>query len=317
MCCTTPTDTATEQHSDESTYTRQASVENDAVSQATALIINEDWDQFALLLERNSSLLATCQVPLVCQGENSQGMVIHLLCSGKRTPLFFVDTLVQANPSCLLQAEKIGGRLPLHVSIITGAPVDIVQYLCQAQPQALKEIDVDGNLPVHHAASYSSPALKFVIEAHPEACHVPNRKDRFPLHLLCASSCLDSETAVQDVEICFKAYPKAIQVADRYGRLPLHLTCQTHACWETMEFLISEYPVALTTKDKSRHTPYALLKKCSSTTEGDAVVLHSLAEYTKRESKKHTRFPMFVRPSSKSTKRRMQVNGADLYNCYG
>jgi ankyrin repeat protein len=333
MCCTTPTDTAAMQR----VPARQAPpVHKDAVSQAIYMIMDEEWDQVALLLARNSSLLATyAQVPFVYQGENSQAMLVHLLCSRKKTPLYLVQTLVHANPSCLLQPEKLGGRLPLHISIMKGASVDIVQYLCQAQPQALKEVDIDGNLPVHHAANYSSPALKFVIEAHPEACQVANRKDRFPLHLLCAATsswggdCLESETAVRDLQVCFKAYPKAIQLADRYGRLPLHLTCQAgaaHPSWDTLEFLIQEYSQALVTKDKSRHTPYALLKKCRASSASSAamedadVVLLSLAECTTRESKKHTRFPIFVvRPSCSSvvSRRRKQINGVDLYNCYG
>jgi hypothetical protein len=315
LYCTTPTDVV-----EVTIPTRDSSVKKDVVSQVMALIVDEGWDLVALLLAQNSSLLATCQMPFVCQGENSEAMLVHLLCSRKRTPLYLVQTLVEANPSCLLRAEKLGGRLPLHISIIKGAPVDIIQYLCQAQPQALKELDFDGNLPVHHAASYSSPALKFVIEAHPEACHVSNRKDRFPLHLLCASTCVDSETAVQDMQVCYQAYPRAIQVADRYGRLPLHLTCQTYPCWETLEFLIQEYPTALFTKDKSRHTPYVLLERCSSNTIQDNMVLHSLAECTTQERKKHTRFPIFVRPSSSSRsskRKRKQGNDVDLYNCYG
>jgi ankyrin repeat protein len=223
---------------------------NDAVSQAMALIIDEEWDQVALLLAENSSLATTCQVPFVCQGENLQAMLVHLLCSRKRTPLSLVQTLVQANPSCLLQAEKLGGRLPLHISIIKGAPVDIVQYLCQAQPQALKEVDIDGNLPVHLAVSYSSPALKSVMKAYPQACQVSNHKDRFPLHLLCASSCLDSEMDIQDVlQLCYQANPQAIQMADRYGRLPLHLTCgTTHPCWETYGIYHSRIPRSTHTK---------------------------------------------------------------------
>jgi hypothetical protein len=124
------------------------------------------------------------------------------------------------------------------------------------------------------------------------------------------------------VQVCFHAYPEAIQIADRYGRLPLHLMCQTHPSWDTMEFIIQEYPAALTTKDKSRHTPHALMKKCSAAMEDENVLLHSLAECTTRESRKHSRFPIFGRASSSSSSRskkphRKQVNGVDLYNCYG
>jgi hypothetical protein len=159
------------------------------------------------------------------------------------------------------------------ISIIKGAPVlDVVQCLCQAQAQALKEVDVDGNLPVHHTACCSCPVLKFVIEAHPQACQVSNCKDQFPLHLLSASSicCLNSETAAHDLQLCFQAHPQAIQLADRYGRLPLHLTCQRthsstkHSCWDTVEFLIQEHPAALVTQDKLHHTPCSLLKNCSA-----------------------------------------------------
>jgi hypothetical protein len=121
MCCNTPTQTTVMPAGQAPNKNK-----NDAVSQAMALIIDEEWDQVALLLKENSSLATTCQVPFVCQGENLQAMLVHLLCSRKRTPLYLVQTLVQANPSCLLQAEKLGGRLPLHISIIKGAPVDIV-----------------------------------------------------------------------------------------------------------------------------------------------------------------------------------------------
>jgi hypothetical protein len=323
MCCTTPTYEAAMQHSmARGVLARQAMLNNDTVQQAMDLIIDEKWDQVALLLAQNSSLLATCQVPFVCQGENSKAMLIHLLCSRKTTPLYLLQTLVHANPSCLLKTEKLGGRLPLHISIIKGAPVAVVQYLCQAQPQALKEVDIDGNLPVHHAAYYSSSILKFIIGAHPKACQVSNHKDRFPLHLVCASSWLDSETAVQDLQVCFQAYPKAIQMADRYGRLPLHLRCQTPhpTSWDTVEFLIQEYPAALTTKDKLRDTPHALMKKCSVAMEYENVLLHSLAECTTRESRKNSRYPIFVRASSSislRSRRRKHLNGVDWSNRYG
>jgi hypothetical protein len=158
-------------------------------------------------------------------------------------------------------------------------------------------------------------------EAYPEACQVSNRKDRFPLHLLCAaSSCLDSESTT-----------------DLLPSLPQSHSTGRSTRTTTTSFDVWDHPSVLgdygiyhsripgSTHHKRQIAPHSicLVEKYSSVIEEDNVVLHSLVECTMRESKKRTRSPIFMRPSAiissscRSARRRRQINGVDLYNCYG
>ena len=314
------------------------------------------WNKLIEMLDEEPSL-ARRHVPVICQGENTDGYLIHYLLAKRKQrpiPVFVFDALVTAFPSGLAYKDPRGGRLPLHIAIISpfcskacsASRVELVKYLAEAYPQALQMVDSEGNTPLHYAATlHGSDMIQLLIQASPEACAITNARDRYPLHLLCAR-CMDDDEVIHrdDVAACVNAYPEALEHIDRFGRTPLHLICTAQNVWrwDMLEVLIYKYPQALLTKDKTRKTPLDLArrhknrKNTSAVREEHGVVLSSLAECTARERRKHsssiaaallspTSWMLSTRQSLSPKKREEQhhqeqpkeVGHADLQDCYG
>jgi len=141
-------------------------------------------------------------------------------------------SLVTLHPPSLLQREtRVVGRLPIHIAVVKDAFPEVIhcQYLCRARPQSLQCKDEEGNLPLHYAAMHGSPqVLGSLLETYPHASAVPNTRDRYPLHLVCAR-CYDTEPIpTQLLESLIQAHPSALQNLDRFGRTPMHLAANIH-----------------------------------------------------------------------------------------
>jgi ankyrin repeat protein len=280
------------------------------------------WKEVLDMIEADPSL-ARRPVPVVCQGENSTGFLVHYLVSSRRrnpTPVSILDALVTAYPMALSHADPRGGRLPLHMAVFLpfcsassfSSRVELVKYLTDAYPPALQVQDKEGNLPLHYATMlHGSDMIQVLLKAYPDACQVRNSRDRYPLHLLCDRYLDDDAGAAfihqDDVQACVKACPNALQGLDRFGRTPLHLACNAEYLWrwDILNVLIQGYPAALLMKDKIRRTPLELAKhhgqsniskhkkhsnqkNCVDAAHKEQynLVLSSLAECTTREKRK-------------------------------
>jgi ankyrin repeat protein len=242
--------------------------------------------------------------------------MLHIVCTRRNAPISIIDALITANPNALLQQDASGGRLPLHVATLKGAPSETIQHLIRARPQALGMPDQERNLPIHYAAQYSSSTLIFkrLLTAHPQGASVSNAKGRFPLYLLC-THCFDLHVTPQELQDCYNVYPHAIQSLDRYGRTPLHLACQAHPRWDLLQVLMEHYPEGLTVKDKSGKVPYELAQ-CHFPHNQRDVVLSGLSDATVRERRKKRNFmPLFTSRTNRKRKKKINV---DLFgSCYG
>jgi ankyrin repeat protein len=276
------------------------------------------WKQVVQYLEQDPSL-SRREVSMVCQGENSKCLLVHLLSGSQSTPISVIDTLVTLNPGSLLQPDERGGRLPIHLAVVKGASHTVIQQLCNARPQALQVADEEGNHPVHYAAMYgSSSILRLIVQAYPEACRVLNGRDRFPLHLVCAR-CFDADAiSPGDLDFNIDAHPNAVEVCDRFGRMPLHLASEVQQPQrELLETLIRRYPPALVHRDKARNTPLMLAKKKRNFEDSQRyeLLVSSLAACTQRERKKQNPYlPAFLFVSQSKKTKSKNVN---LYHCYG
>jgi ankyrin repeat protein len=289
-------------------------------------IQDNEWKQVLYFLEKDP-LLSRRQVSMVCQGENSKCLLVHMLCGRRTTPIPVIDMLVTLHPASLLQAEERGGRLPIHLAVVKDASFEVAHYICQARPQALRKQDQEGNHPVHYAAMYGSSAvLRLLVQLDPAACGVSNGRDRFPLHILCAryfETDVDTDTlSPKDMDLVVDAYPDALRTCDRFGRTPLHLAAHAQQPqWELLEILIRRYPQALVLKDKAGKTPLTLAKgniKFGNQSKSFDLVVSSLVECTLRERRKqspYTYLPSFLLNTSSISKRKQRKN--DLYHCYG
>ena len=307
-------------------------------------LLDEQWDTLEALCHDNPSLVASQSISMVCQGENSTGLPVHFLCGRKSTPVSVLETLVKAHPSgssSLMTPESNAGRLPLHIAVLKGASLAVVEYLCQAEPQALSTWDQEGNLPLHYAAMYASDAVvALILRAYPQACHDANaQSQRLPLHLLCARSwggCAPEHIiALGTIQTVIHEYPDALKVADRRGRLPLHVHCASEPRADVLQVLVEGYSEALLMTDASnaKWNPLSLARKfTTATTTADSnsnngssnVVLAYLMEMTNKERRKKYKFlaPFKAVGGKIGAARRRAHNKPDpealhLHYCYG
>eukprot|EP00978_Attheya_sp_CCMP212_P042265 scaffold254901_cov48-Attheya_sp.AAC.1 len=76
--------------------------------------------------------------------------------------------------------------LPLHASIVFGAPYDIVESLTLAYPPGVFQKDDRGMLPLHLAFRHgaTNEILAELIRTYPQSISVQDRKGRIPLHCI-------------------------------------------------------------------------------------------------------------------------------------
>lgn len=304
--------------------------EEDLLPHILEAIDAQEWNTVLDCLERDPSL-AKRQVSLVCQGENSKCLLVHLLSTGPMVaPVTVLEALVTLHPASLLQTDKRGNRLPLHLAMLTGASSTIIHYLCRARPQALRHPDQEGNYPLHYAAMYGNEdTIRLFVQSFPKACRITNGRDRLPLHLLCARCYDESPSLTSALQVLLQAYPEGLEVQDRFGRMPLHLAAQVrhYMQWDFLHKLVEVYPKALLHKDKSRQVPLQLARKSHCTQlrqQQDDLLLKALEEVTIAERRKahpYRPFVGFIMPLPSPTTivlgRRKGASHPDLYNCYG
>ena len=85
----------------------------------------------------------------------------------KGAPLKVLTAQLKANPQAAKEKNR-DGDLPLHLAAAGGAPLEVVTALLKASPQAAKEMNSKGELPLHIAVARSAPnCVEALLKAHP------------------------------------------------------------------------------------------------------------------------------------------------------
>ncbi|KAG7361238.1 ankyrin repeat domain protein [Nitzschia inconspicua] len=127
-----------------------------------------------------------------------------------------------------LRVQTMGGFLsttdffPLHYACERQPPVEVVQGLMRAYPDAtMRRAMPGGALPIHIAATWYADELsvKALLNADRNMCKTLDELGNLPLHSACFSG---TSTAV--VENLLRAYPKAVLARNNQGSLPEDIT---------------------------------------------------------------------------------------------
>eukprot|EP01047_Picozoa_sp_COSAG01_P054482 COSAG01_NODE_5956_length_3935_cov_5.884515_1_plen_1269_part_10 len=162
-------------------------------------------------------------------GKNNEDDAIRLL-----------DWIMKANPAaCMHPSKSYPDRsLPLHLAIVNGAPAPAIQRVIDAKPEACREANRDGNLPLHMVLlkwkSWADRAdtdcagslVTSLVEAHPDACMNKSTNEQLPLHLAIVNGA--PAPAIQRV---IDANLEACREANRDGNLPLHMVLLEWKSW--------------------------------------------------------------------------------------
>ena len=153
-----------------------------------------------------------------------------------------VDTLLKVNPEAAQYHFGPSQRNLLHVlageEMSSALCIDIMKRILALYPDAVKEVDDDGELPVHNSAEYGSlDVMEFLLGLNPESATIVTvGESENLLHL--AVSLMSSVTFCETkVRYLCSRYPEFIHQRNKDGETPLHIA--VHFCFITSCELLS------------------------------------------------------------------------------
>jgi len=166
-------------------------------------------------------------------GDKEGKLPLHIALSG--APEEHIMTLIDHYPEAV-RKETTNGLLPLYFSFCTSK---FTQKLVELYPESVSKADRFGDLPLHHVCRFPFVPLevvKFLYERYPEAIRIKGSCERLPLHTADVNN-----ASKETVEFLIDMYPDAVRVVDEYGGLPLHCACSYGGAREIVQLLIDRY----------------------------------------------------------------------------
>ncbi len=112
-----------------------------------------------------------------------------------------------------------------------------------------------GNLPLHTAASFRAPVevIEGLLEAYPEAASLTNNYGNLALHFTAWK-----KGPVDCMRLLLQVFPEGAAQRNNHGNLPLHYAAHYNAPMEVVEALYRAYPEAANQKNNDSNTPLDL-----------------------------------------------------------
>jgi ankyrin repeat protein len=135
----------------------------------------------------------------------------------------WIQYLVEKNPAIRLMKDD-NGNTPLHCACVQREALTVhrVSLLVDDHATVLKAKNNCGWTPLHFACKYDAPfdVLRFLVDKWPDAVkQVENHKGQTPLALYC----MNKSRTLQTVQLLLTAFPGATKVRDVDGNLPMEL----------------------------------------------------------------------------------------------
>lgn len=128
--------------------------------------------------------------PEATREKNDSGQLpLHICCENK-APMDVIRALLKEYPgsSQVRMGERCQYLLPLHFAFGNNWPVDVIDDLLKTYPEAAKE-EGAGKLPLHYACGNNAyPPLEVIealINAYPNAISAKDKNGNLPLHIAC------------------------------------------------------------------------------------------------------------------------------------
>ena len=117
-----------------------------------------------------------------------------------------IRQMLEDNPHCVREVAGPDQLLPLHVALDTldTTPVEVIQVLLDAYPEAVRIPDVDGLLPLAYACDngVNPEILKLLLQTCPESVHYNDKEGWTPLHHACYPDDLVSVLRRVEMVLC-------------------------------------------------------------------------------------------------------------------
>eukprot|EP00811_Abedinium_folium_P007777 NODE_17176_length_958_cov_2.148014.p1 GENE.NODE_17176_length_958_cov_2.148014~~NODE_17176_length_958_cov_2.148014.p1 ORF type:complete len:312 (-),score=54.20 NODE_17176_length_958_cov_2.148014:21-956(-) len=155
--------------------------------------------------------------------------------------------LFKAHPDAVKEID-VFGMLPVHRALRNRAYAAVIKVFLKADPGEVKEQgDEYGRLPLHTAlvGRASDAVIEMLLKAHPDAVKEKDVSGWLPLHWA-----LEAPASDAVIEMLLKAHPDAAKEEDDgHGRLPLHTALVAPASDAVIEMVFSAHPAAAKEQD--------------------------------------------------------------------
>ncbi len=103
--------------------------------------------------------------------------------------------------------------------------VEVIQFLHESFPDAIRRPHQSGRLPLHYAAvtCHSSRVMKYLIDTYPAAASSFDINRRLPLHNCIARCDYMTPSRLRCLRLLLEAYPLGVNMAGKDERTPLDL----------------------------------------------------------------------------------------------
>ena len=176
-----------------------------------------------------------------------------------------VQALLDAHPEAAKQVD-CDGWLPLHLAAALQASGFVVQALLDAHPEGAKQEGSDGWLPLHLAVAFQATAfvVQALLVAHPEAAKQVDCDGWLPLHLAVAFEASDAV-----VKTLLDAHPEGAKQEGSDGWLPIHMAAAFQASDAVVKALLVANPSGAEGEGSGGYLPIHLAAALQSSDGAD------------------------------------------------
>lgn len=159
----------------------------DITQDLPTLIKNLKWKSVISRLECNPDEANEELVGVMTRGgfqASASYYPLHYACE-RKPPLEVVQALLEANPEAVTQRMMPGGALPIHAACTWQASPGVISALLSADPITAKVVDELGNRPLH-SACFSGASLHIIQDlllSYPKAVLSRNKQGSQPIDI--------------------------------------------------------------------------------------------------------------------------------------
>jgi len=160
----------------------------------------------------------------------------------------------------------MGLATALHCACIHGRYLDLIQFLAEQWPEAVKQIkrEYRGGIPLMlllHEGNTTVETVTFLINMWPESV----KEKCLEYDETCLLTALKYQN-IENVEIILlliEQWPDAIRIPDKIGRLPLHWALVHGAPLAVLNLMVKTFPASVRVLDRTGHLPLHFALQCT------------------------------------------------------
>ena len=158
--------------------------------------------------------------------------------------------ILKKNPE-LAKVKNVLEGMPLYIAIDNDLPIEIIDALLDACPNATKEINLRV-LPIHLALvkNASFDVVKSLLKAYPEGAKVKGLNELLPIHFA-----LKYKASYEIIEELLIVYPEGAKEFTLDRMLPIHYALYYKAPYKVIQKLLEVYPGGIHIKDSNGLLP--------------------------------------------------------------